>query len=190
LDPATDVTELLLAWGRGESPAEERLFALVHDELRRIARRQLRSERDDHTLGTTALVNEAYLRLVDQNRVQWSNRAQFYCLAARAMRRVLIDYARQHRAAKRGSGVALADIDDSLIEGGLPVAEDQAEMLLAVDDALTQLSARNERLSRVVECRFFGGLTEAETAAALGITERTVRRDWVLAKGWLQEKLG
>lgn len=178
----SDITGLLLAWRAGDRSALDRLFPLVYDELRRIAHRQLGRERSDHTLGTTALVHEGYLRLVDQTRARWEDRAHFFAVAARAMRRILVDYARRHRAAKRGG--ARVSLDDATL-----LADERADTLVALDEALTRLTDVDERLGRVVECRFFGGLTEEETAEALGVTARTVRRDWVKAKGWLYHAL-
>jgi RNA polymerase sigma factor (TIGR02999 family) len=183
-DSQPDITGLLLAWRGGDSTALDRLFPLVYDELRRIAHRQLGLERPDHTLGTTALVHEAYLKLVDQTRAQLADRAHFYAVAARAMRRILVDYARGHRAAKRGAGQPQVSLDEATL-----VADQRADTLVALDEALTRLTDVDARLSRVVECRFFGGLTEEETAEALGVTARTVRRDWVKAKGWLSQAL-
>jgi len=198
---AMSVTQLLVAWRGGLQGALDRLFPLVYDELRRIARRQLGREPPGHTLSTTALVHEAYLRLVDQTRAQWVDRAQFYAVAARAMRRILVDYARRHRAAKRGGGrrrveLDLADLGERATSDGTgadavsavdayAAADDRAATLIALDEALARLAESNDRLSRLVECRFFGGLTEEETAAVLGVTARTVRRDWVKAKAWL-----
>lgn len=179
-----DITGLLLAWRAGDRTALDRVFPLVYEELRRIAHRQLEGERPEHTLGTTALVHEAYLKLVDQTRAQWADRAQFFAVAARAMRRILVDYARRHRALKRGGERVRISLDDPAL-----VADERAETLIALDDALSRLAELDERLSRVVECRFFGGLTEEETAEALAVAARTVRRDWVKAKGWLYQAL-
>jgi RNA polymerase sigma factor (TIGR02999 family) len=178
------ITELLLDLGRGDERAADVLVPLVYDELRRIASRQLSRESPGHTLTPTGLVHEAYLRLVDQTRAQWVNRAQFFAVAARLMRRILVDHARKVRAGKRGGGWERLALEDAEI----PVEERAAE-LIALDDALERLAALNPRLSQVVECRFFGGMTEEETAAALGVTDRTVRRDWVKAKGWLHQEL-
>jgi RNA polymerase sigma-70 factor (ECF subfamily) len=178
-----DVTALLLAWREGEAGALDRLFPLVYAELRRIARRQLARERAGHTLDTIALVNEAYLKLVDQPRVHWQDRAHFLRVAAWAMRQVLVDHARRHQAMRRGGDLDRVPLDE---EVALAEREDR---LLALDDALEGLAAVDERLSRVVECRYFGGLTEAETAEALGVTSRTVRRDWVKARKWLSLEL-
>ena len=178
-----DITALLLAWRAGEDAAHERVFPLVYDELHRIAHRHLTREREGHTLDTTGLVHEAYLKLVGQRAV-WNDRAHFYAIAAEVMRRVLVDYARQYCATKRGSSPQRISLTDDML-----VADARADTLLALDDALTQLAAIDERLSRVVECRFFGGLTEEETAEALGVTARTVRRDWLKAKGFLHRML-
>jgi RNA polymerase sigma factor (TIGR02999 family) len=179
------VTELLAELAHGDSGAANALFTLLYDELRKIARRQLRSEPTGHTLSATALVHEAYLQLVDQTRAQWLNRAQFLAVAARAMRRILVDHARRVGAGKRGGGWQRLELGD----GQLATAP-RAEMLVALDEALNELSELNPRLTRVVECRFFGGMSEEETALALSVTDRTVRRDWVKAKGWLRGELG
>jgi RNA polymerase sigma factor (TIGR02999 family) len=179
-----DVTGLLLAWRAGDATALDRLFPLVYDELHRIAHRQLGREPAGHTLATTALVHEAYLKLVDQNRAQWNERSQFFAIAARAMRRILVDYARQHLAGKRGGGKERVDLDAEILS-----LDQRADVLVAVDEALDRLREVDERASRVVECRFFGGYTEEETAGTLGINERTVRRDWVRAKAWLYDAL-
>jgi RNA polymerase sigma factor (TIGR02999 family) len=179
-----DITGLLLAWRGGDGSARDRLFPLVYEELQRIAHRQLGRERSDHTLGTTALVHEAYLKLVDRTRIQWDDRAHFFAVAARAMRRVLVEYARRHRALKRGAAPARVNLNDATL-----VADQRADILVALDDALSRLTEIDERVGRVVECRFFGGLTEEETAEALAVTPRTVRRDWVKAKGWLYQAL-
>jgi len=175
---------------RGAPDGMDRLIPLVYAELRRVAHRQLAVEPAGHTLSTTALVHEAYLRIADQTRAEWTNRAQFFGLAARAMRRVLVDYARRHQAARRGGSqqqpVAFEDVEASA--DALSVAA-RGDELLALDEALERLSALDARLGRVVECRFFGGLTEAETAEALGVSQRTVAGDWLMAKGWLYQAL-
>lgn len=174
------ITDLLLQVRQGDPDAMDRLFPLVYGELRRIAHRQLQGERRGHTLGTTGLVHETYLKLADQSRLEWRDRGHFFALAARAMRRILVDYARRYQAIRRGGGVrplALRDDDAATDERG--------ETLLALDEALERLAALNPRLSQVVECRYFGGLTEEETAEALGVTTRTVERDWAKARGWL-----
>ena len=184
-----DITRLLLAWRSGDEDALNLLFPRVYDELRQIAHRHLSGERAGHTLNTTALVNEAYLKLVDQTRAQWNDRAHFFAVAARVMRRILVDYARRHQTQKRGGQMAPVTLDDEAAANATALASERAEMLIALDEALTQLAEVDARLSRVVECRFFGGLTEEETAAALGVTARTVRRDWIKAKGWLHQAL-
>jgi RNA polymerase sigma factor (TIGR02999 family) len=178
------VTQLLLELRDGQSGAMDRLLPLVYDELRRIARRALRRERTGHTLATTGLVHEAYLRLVDETRIGYTDRAHFFGVAARAMRQILVDYARRHRAAKRGGAQRVVTLD----EGALAL-EDRAESLLALDEALTDLESVDARLGQIVQCRFFGGLTEEETAEVVGVTARTVRRDWLKAKGWLYAQL-
>ncbi len=184
MDREPDITGLLLAWRAGDRDALDRLFPLVYEQLRGIAHRQLKGERPERTLDTTGLVHEAYLKLVNQTRVQWADRAHFFAVAARAMRRILVDQARRRGALKRGAAPRRVSLTD------LPVAiEERADTLIALDEALTELAGVDERLSRVVECRFFGGLTEDETAEALGVTARTVRRDWTKAKGWLHRVL-
>ncbi len=184
-----EVTAALAALARCAPEAMDRLLPLVYGDLRRIAHRQLGAEPAGHTLCTTALVHEAYLRLSSQTRTQWVEPAQFFAVAARTMRRILVDYARKHWALRRGGAgrrpVSLAEADDA---GALAVAERAGE-LIALDEALDRLSALDERLARIVECRFFAGLTETETAQALGVSKRTVSRDWLMAKGWLHREL-
>ena len=172
----------------GDADALNRLLPLVYDELRAIARRELRRGRPGGTLDTTALVHEAYLKLVDRRCVQPADRAHFLGIAARAMRQVLVDRARRHATAKRGGDVQRVTFDEHLVAGTL-AADERAEALLALDEALTRLTALSARLGSVVECRFFGGLSEQETADALGVTTRTVRRDWVKARAWLHREL-
>lgn len=184
MSEAEGVTELLRGWNAGNHDAAARLIPLIYDELRRLARKQLAMERRDHTLQPTALVHEAYLRLVDQERVQWKNRAQFLGVAARVMRRILVDYARAHAAAKRGGGAQRLSLDE--IE--IPLQERAAEVL-ALDAALTELARVDERKSRVVELRFFGGLSVEETAGAMEINPATVRREWTFAKAWLHRSV-
>jgi RNA polymerase sigma factor (TIGR02999 family) len=186
------ITDALAALRGGDPGAMDRLVPLVYEELARIAHRQLGLEATGHTLSTTALVHEAYLRLVDQTRAQWADRAQFFGVAAHSMRRVLVDHARRHRAARRG-GLNRRHISLEALEATDPAslaAGDRADILVAMDEALERLAALDARQARVVECRFFGGLTEAETAEALGVTARTVARDWVKARGWLYTELG
>jgi RNA polymerase sigma factor (TIGR02999 family) len=184
-----EITDALAVLRRGAPEALDHLLPLVYSELRRIAHRQLAAEPTGHTLSTTALVHEAYLRFAREDRAEWSNRPQFFAIAARIMRRVLVDYARRHWAQRRGGvgqqWVPLEEADDA---GALAVAS-RADDLIALDEALERLAAMDERLGRVVECRFFGGLTEAETAEALGISQRTVARDWLMARGWLYREL-
>jgi RNA polymerase sigma factor (TIGR02999 family) len=197
MDAQHEITEQLVALRRSDDPtAWDRLVPLVYSELRAIAHRQLHRERDYHTLSTTALVHEAYLKLVDQRHVDWHDRAHFFAIAATVMRRVLIDSARRRSRAKRVSVHELVPIGATVetFENGRRsevelVATERADVLVALDEALTRLAVLDERLVRVVECRFFGGLTEEETAIALGVTARTVRRDWFKAKGWLKRDL-
>lgn len=173
------VTGLLLQMRDGNTEAMNQLVPLVYEELRRLAHAQLRRERPGHTLGTTGLVHETYVRLVDQTRVEWRDRGHFMVVAALAMRRILVDYARRNRAVRRGGGSIRFTLDHDV------PAEERGEMLLALDEALARLAAVDRRLSQVVEYRYFGGLTEEETAEVLGVTRRTVQRDWVKARGWL-----
>ncbi len=177
---AGDITALLLAAREGDPEVLDRLFPLVYDELRAVAHNRLAAERDGHTLNTTALVHETYVKLVDQTRVQWRDRAHFFAVAARAMRRILVDHARRHATDKRGGGLRRVPLEVA----ELTVTE-RAEVLIEIDDAVERLGKLDDRLGQVVECRFFGGLTEEETAAALGVTARTVRRDWRKARGLL-----
>lgn len=175
-----DVTQLLVAMGRGDTSAMERLVPLVHDELRRLARRQMRRERQGHTLQTTALVNEAYLRLIDVTRVEWKDRGHFFAMSARLMRRILVDHARSRQYQKRGGGAVMLPLDAALL-----VSTDRPADLIALDQALTALAQVDERKSQVVEMRFFCGFSVTETAEALGVSPETVMRDWRLAKAWL-----
>jgi RNA polymerase sigma-70 factor (ECF subfamily) len=178
------ITDLLLQLRDGGPEAMDRLFPLVYEELRRIAHHRLQGERPDHTLGTTGLVHETYLRLVDQTRVEWRDRAHFFRVASWAMRRILVDYARRYRALRRGGGLRRMELE----EDDAMVAE-RGERLVALDEALERLAGVSKRMSEVVECRYFGGLTEDETAEALGMTTRTVQRDWAKARGWLYLEL-
>jgi|SRR5579859_3947913 len=177
---AVDVTSLLHAWGRGDEQALDRLVPLVYDELHRLARGYMARERAGHTLQTTALVNEAYLRMVDARGVDWKDRAHFFAICARTMRRILIDSARARRYEKRGAGQSMISLDESLAVGLRPGKD-----LLALDDALIHLAEIDPRKSEVVELRFFGGLSVEETAEALRISPKTVKRDWKMAKAWL-----
>jgi RNA polymerase sigma factor (TIGR02999 family) len=174
------VTGLLVAWGAGDESALDRLLPIVYGELRHVARRLMRGERGEHTLQTTALVNEAYLRLVDLSRVRWQDRAHFFAMSARLMRRILVDHARARRYDKRGGGRRTISLDEALV-----VAPERGADLIAIDDALKALAVVDLRKSRVVEMRFFGGLTVEETATALGVSAVTVMRDWRLARTWL-----
>lgn len=186
--PAREITEALVAL-RDTPGALDRLMPLVYDQLRQVAHRQLGAEPTGHTLSPTALVHEAYFKLVDQTRVEWQDRAHFFAIASRAMRRILIDYARRHRAMRRGGlPNGSPPIPVSLDDVQLPVAE-RAEVLLELDEALDRLKQVDARLAQVVECRFFGGMTEPETAAVVGVSQRTVAREWAVAKGWLYQEL-
>ena len=180
-----DLTGLLVAWSDGDQSALRHLMPIVHDELRRLARRLMRSERSGHTLQTTALVNEAYIRLVDLSRVRWQDRAHFFAMSARLMRRILVDHARSRNDQKRGGSLKKVSLDEALVVG----KEKRAD-LVALDDALEALAEIDPRKSRVVELRFFGGLSVDETAEALHVSGETVMRDWRLAKVWLLRELG
>ena len=177
-------TDLLLRAGAGEASAAESMFPLVYDELRRLAHLHLAREWGGRTLGTTELVHEAYLRLIDSTRVAWSGRAHFMGIAASAMRRILVDRARARHSLKRGGMRVPISLDAAELS-----TDERAESFLLLDEALERLSVLDARQARVVECRFFGGMTEEETAAALGIAERTVKRDWAKAKAWLYREL-
>jgi RNA polymerase sigma factor (TIGR02999 family) len=179
-----EVTQLLQQWTEGRSDALDRLLPEVYAELKRLAGGYLRRERPDHTLQPTALVHEAFVKLVDQRAVRWQNRAHFFGIAARVMRRILVDHARAHRAGKRGAGAQRLPLDEALA-----VAAERHVDLLALDEALTRLAAIDPQQSRIVELRFFGGLTMEETAEVLGISPATVGRDWVVAKAWLHATL-
>jgi RNA polymerase sigma factor (TIGR02999 family) len=182
--PAGAATDLVLRLSPVDQRTVDQLFPLVYAELHRLARRYMRNERPDHTLTTTALVHEAYLRLVDQTRVEWKDRSHFLGVAAIAMRRILVEHARRRNVVRRGGVRRRVSLSDLTV-----AQDDSADTLLALNDALDRLGALNARLVRVVECRYFLGLTEDETAAALGVTSRTVRRDWIKAKGWLAAAL-
>ena len=175
-------TELLLAWGRGEASAFDRLVPLVHDELRQLARRYMRGERPDHTLQATALVNEAYLRMIAVSQVHWQNRAHFFAIAARVMRQVLVDSARRRRA--RGGTMEQVSLDEALVPSAVRHPD-----LLALDEALKRLESVHPRKSEVVELRYFGGMKLEEAAAVLGVSRDTIKRDWRFAKLWLLREL-
>lgn len=185
------ITEVLGELRQGAPDAMERLVPLVYADLLRIAHRQLGLEATGHTLATTDLVHEAYLLLAAQTRTQWNDRGHFFAVAAQAMRRILVDHARRHLAARRGGAQRRALPLDALSSAEMPAtdADERADVLLDMDEALERLALLDARQARVVECRFFGGLTESETAEALGVTERTVARDWVKARGWLYREL-
>jgi RNA polymerase sigma factor (TIGR02999 family) len=179
-----DVTQLLLAWSQGEHTALEKLTPLVYKELHRLARRYMRGERSDHTLQTTALVNEAYLRLIDCSKVRWQNRAHFLAISAQVMRRVLVDMARSRNYQKRGGEAEKLPLDDALA-----VSDERSTDLVVLDDALSALAAVDPRKSQVVELRFFGGLSAQETAEVLKVSPDTILRDWKLAKVWLLREM-
>lgn len=179
-----DITTLLVRWGRGDQEALDALTPLVYQELRRLANGYLRRERQDHTLEGTALVHEAYLRLIDQNQVEWRSRNHFYALAAELIRRILVDHARARVAAKRGGASIKLSLDESLTP-----AQEKEQDLVSLDDALNALAAADSQQSRIVELRYFGGLTIEETADVLGISPATVKRDWVMAKAFLKREM-
>ena len=183
--PSHQVTGLLLAWGQGDEAALNQLIPLVHDELRSIARRCMAGERAGHSLQATALVNEAYLRLIDVQHVKWQNRAHFLAMSARLMRRVLVDIARSKRYQKRGAGAVRVTFDEALA-----VTNEPGQDLVALDEALHALATVDARKARVIELRFFGGLSVEETASVLTVSVDTVMRDWKLAKAWLSRELG
>lgn len=181
------ITGALRALANGAPGADEQLAELVYEPLRAIAIRQLQFERAGHTLETNGLVHEAYITLVNQPGANFRDRSHFFAVAARVMRRILVDHARKHRTARRGGEYQVVSLDD-VRPGGIAVHE-RAEELIALDEALDRLEQLDPRLSKVVECRFFAGLTEAETAEVLGVTPRTVTRDWLKARGWLYQQL-
>ena len=181
---SSSVTELLRAWSDGDKAALDQLIPVVYDELRRQASRYLRRERPGHTLQTTALVNEAYLRLVDQKNVRWQNRAHFFGIAAQLMRRILVDHARTKHRAKRGGAALRVSINDAMV-----MTKDRDIDLVALDEALNHLAKLDPQQSKVVELRFFSGLNVEETAEVLGISPATVKRDWSVAKAWLHREI-
>jgi RNA polymerase sigma-70 factor, ECF subfamily len=178
------ITQLLLAWGDGDEAALGQLMPLVYHELRRVAARHLRRQRPGHTLQTSDLVNEAYMRLVDSSKVRWQNRAHFFAVSAQLMRRILVDLARERHNLKRGGGAQQVSLAE-----GLAIVPERGLDLLALDEALTRLQALNQRQAQIVELRYFGGLNEEETAEALKVSLRTVQRDWNLARLWLYQEL-
>lgn len=181
--PNSGVTQLLLDWSRGDEKALERLTPLVYDELRRLAGSYMRRERPDHTLQSTALVHEAYVRLVDQ-RVEWKSRSHFFGIAAQMMRRILVDHAKQHKSAKRGSGIRPVTLDEPLL-----VARQPSMDMVALDDALSALLAIDPQRAKIVELRFFGGLSNEEVAEVLAISTATVQRQWAGARAWLYQEM-
>jgi RNA polymerase sigma factor (TIGR02999 family) len=179
-----DITQLLHAHGKGQDGAFDDLMALVYDDLRRIARRQLR-RRPGNTLNTTGLVHEAYMKMVDQTRASFQDRSHFFAISAHAMRQIIVDHARQRLAAKRGGGLHHTEVKENQA-----AVDQQADRVLAVDDALGRLGDLDERLVKLIECRFFAGYTEEETAEALGVSLRTAQRDWKRARAWLKVEMG
>ena len=179
-----EVTQLLVAWRNGDLHARDELMPLVYQELHRLAHQYMSRERPGHTLQTSALVNEAFVRLADQTDVQWQNRAHFVGIAGQMMRRILVDYARNRGYAKRGGGACQVSLDEDLM-----VSDERSADVVALDDALESLARLDERKSRLVELRFFGGLSIEETAEVLGVSPGTVMRDWTLAKAWLRREM-
>ena len=179
-----DITDMLLDWGKGDKAALDRVMPLIYNELRRLAHRQMRRERAGDTMQTTSLINEAYLRLIDYERVQPQDRSHFFAIAAQAMRRILIERARSRRTAKRGSGGQKVSLDDAA-----DLVDDRAANLVALDDALTSLATIDPRKAQIVELKYFGGMTIDETAKALGVSTPTVERDWQMAKIWLRREI-
>ena len=180
----SEVTQLLIDWSRGDQAALEQLIPLIHAELRRLARYHMGRENPGHTLQTSALINEAYIRLVDQQNVPWQNRAHFLAVSAQVMRHILIDHARSHTAAKRGGGALKVPLDEAMA-----LNDQRANELLALDDALNSLAAMDARKSQIIELRFFGGLSIEETAEAMKISRITVTREWRSAKAWLRREM-
>lgn len=184
-DPQThQVTELLIAWSNGDQSAFDKLMPLIDEELRRLAHRYMSRERAGHTLQTTALINEAFLHLVNRKNLQWQNRAHFFGLAAQVMRTILVDHARSHASVKRGGGTRNLELDEALV-----VSQQKAAEVVALDEALKQLALIDPRQSRIVELRFFGGLTVEEAAEVLHVSPVTIKREWSTAKAWLYHEL-
>jgi len=179
-----EVTQLLIDWSKGDQAALEKLLPLVEEELRRLAGRYMRRENPGHTLQTSALVNEAYLRLIEQKSVHWQNRAHFFGIAAQLMRRILVDHARRRQYAKRGGAAQKVSLDEAAM-----APQERAAELVALDEALRQLAAMDERKGRIVEMKFFGGLTTEEVAEVLKVTPRTIEREWRKAKAWLRHAI-
>ncbi len=183
MESSTDITQLLLAWSNGDREALEELTPLVYREMKKLAESYLRRERAGYTLQPTALAHEAYLRLIDQQNVRWQNRAHFFGIAAQAMRRILVDHARARMAEKRGSGLAVS------LDEAIDVTHQRADQLVALDEALKTLAELDLQQSRVVELKYFGGMTLEETAEVLGVSRATVVREWRMAKAWLYDEL-
>jgi RNA polymerase sigma factor (TIGR02999 family) len=179
-----EVTQLLIAWSGGDKGALDKLMPLIQDELRRLAHHYMSRERGDHTLQTTALVNEAYLRLVNRKDAQWQNRTHFFAIAATLMRNILVDHARSHAYAKRGGGAQKTELDEAMV-----ASQNRAAEVVALDDVLNKLAVFDPQQSRIVELRFFGGLTIEETAEVLDISPATIKREWKTAKAWLYHEL-
>ncbi|HKN82303.1 MAG TPA: sigma-70 family RNA polymerase sigma factor [Pyrinomonadaceae bacterium] len=182
--PPHQITELLAEWSDGNQAALDELYPLVYDELHRLARRYMSRERKGHTLQTTALINEAYVRLVDQRNVHWSNRSHFFAISAQIMRRILIDHARRHAYAKRGGGLHQVSLEEAAT-----VTPEQSLEMIRLDEALKSLAEMDPRRSRVVELRYFGGLSNEEIAGVLHVSTNTVTRDWNMARAWLYQQL-
>jgi RNA polymerase sigma factor (TIGR02999 family) len=179
-----EITQLLAEWSDGNQSALDELYPLVYEELHRLARRYMSRERKGHTLQTTALINEAYVRLVDQRNVHWANRSHFFAISAQIMRRILIDHARRHAYAKRGGGAQQVSLEEVAI-----VANEKSAEIIRLDEALTTLAKMDPRRCHVVELRYFGGLSNEEIAGVLNVSENTVTRDWNLARAWLHQQL-
>lgn len=184
MDKTNEITDQLIAWSNGDAAALDKLIPVVYQELRRMADQYLRREDLSHSLQPTALVHEAYLRLIDQTKVEWQNRAHFFGVAAQMMRRILIDHAKTKHRLKRGGTAIKVSLDENV-----NISQERAAELIALDDALQELAQMDERKSRIVELRYFGGLSVDETAQVLGISDKTVMRDWNLAKAWLYQQL-
>lgn len=184
MTPSLPVTQLLIAWGNGDETARDELMPLVYEELHRLAHRYMKREHPGHTLQTSALVNEAFVKLVDQKSVHWQNRSHFYAIAAQSMRRILVDHARIRQSGKRGGDVRHISLEHAAL-----VSQERAADVVALDEALTKLAPIDARKSQIIELRFFGGLSIEETAQVLNVSPGTVMRDWTLAKAWLQREM-
>jgi RNA polymerase sigma factor (TIGR02999 family) len=180
-----EISVLLRAWSDGDQTALERLTPIVYQELRRLASRYMRGERPNHSIETGALVNEAYVRLVDYQRMQWRDRAHFFAVSAQLMRRILVDHARKHIAGKRGGGVEMLPLNEAIV-----FTPGRSSQIVQLDDALTRLAQTDERACRVIELRFFGGLSVEESAEVLKVSPRTVKREWMFARAWLRSEFG